>query len=336
METVVCYLADSGREVWTQEIKSRFEDSLGGPGPRATPTLAGDGLFVLGATGHLMRLDPKSGEIVWQTDLRKVAGREPPMWGFCSSPLVTDSVVIVHAGGAGDKGTLAFDISTGELKWSAPSGDHSYSSPQLSTVAGESLVLMLSNKGIELLEPKTGTIRLSYEWKTDNYRDLQPQVIDGNLILLPTGMGSGTRCIRVDKAGEQLTTDELWTSRDLKPDFNDFVVFQGHAFGFDSAIFTCIDLTTGKRKWKGGRYGKGQVLLLEDSGLLLIAGEHGDVILVKADPSSHSELAKFQAITGKTWNHPVVIDDRLYIRNAQEAACYRLPLATVSGPAVSP
>ena len=129
---------------------------------------------------------------------------------------------------------------------------------------------------------------------------MQPQVINGDSILLPTGTGSGTRCIRVVKSGEQYLAEELWTSRDLKPDFNDFVIFEDHGYGFDSAIFTCIDLKTGKRDWKGGRYGKGQVLLLEDSRLLLVAGEYGDVVLLKADPSSHSELATFRAIEGKT------------------------------------
>lgn len=328
METVVCYAADSGKEIWTQQIESRFDDPLGGPGPRATPTLADNGLFVLGASGQLMRLDPGTGDVVWQMDLRKVAEREPPMWGFCSSPLVTNGMVIVHAGGGGDKGTLAFDIATGELKWSAASGNHSYSSPQLNDIEGVPCVLMLTNRGVELLDPLTGNIRLNYEWKHDGYRDLQPQLIDGNSILLPTGMGSGTRCIRVTKEGEQLSAEEVWTSRDLKPDFNDFVIFEGHAYGFDNTIFACIDLESGKRKWKGGRYGKGQVLLLEDSGLLLVASEFGDVVLLKATPAAHQELGSFKAIEGKTWNHPVVVDDRLYIRNAEEAACYRLPLAS--------
>ena len=330
LETVVCYSADSGKEVWKQQLESRFNDSLGGPGPRATPTLADGGLFVLGASGHLLRLNPRTGDVVWQIDLRKVAMREPPMWGFCSSPLVTNSLVIVHAGGAGDKGTLAFDVATGELKWATASGDHSYSSPQLGTVGDEPLVLMLTNNGIELLDPQTGKQRLNYEWKHTGYRDLQPQIINGDSILLPTGMGSGTRCIRVAKNGEQYSAEELWTSLELKPDFNDFVVFEDHAYGFDNSIFTCIDLKTGKRQWKGGRYGKGQVLLLEDSRLLLVAAEYGDVVLLKADPAAHAELATLKAIKGKTWNHPVVIGDRLYVRNAEEAACYRLPLA---GPA---
>ncbi|MEZ6034785.1 MAG: PQQ-binding-like beta-propeller repeat protein [Planctomycetaceae bacterium] len=328
MESVVCYAADSGREIWTQQIESRFDDPLGGPGPRATPTLADNGLFVLGASGQLMRLDPTSGDVVWQVDLREIAERKPPMWGFCSSPLVTNGMVIVHAGGGGNKGTLAFDIATGELKWSAASGDHSYSSPQLNDIEGVPCVLMLTNRGVELLDPLTGNIRLNYEWKHDGYRDLQPQLINGNSILLPTGMGSGTRCIRVGKAGEQLSAEEVWTSRDLKPDFNDFVVFEGNAYGFDNSIFACIDLESGKRQWKGGRYGKGQVLLLEDSGLLLVASEFGDVVLLKATPAAHQELGSFKAIEGKTWNHPVVIGDRLYIRNAEEAACYRLPLAS--------
>lgn len=327
METVVCYKADSGREVWTRPLESRFEDTLGGPGPRATPTLAGDGLFVMGASGQLMRLDPRTGDVVWQQDLREVADRKPPMWGFCSSPLVVDSVVVVHAGGANEKGTLAFDVETGDRRWSTEAGDHSYSSPHPATVAGEDLVLMLTNVGIDLVDPQTGEKRLGYKWKHEGYRSLQPHLVGGDSILLPTGMGSGTRRIRVAKGDDGWSAEEIWTSRHMKSDFNDLVVYQGHAYGFDGAVFTCIDLETGERAWKGGRYGKGQVLLLEKSGLLLIAGERGELVLVKADPAGHTELAKIEALKGKTWNHPVVVGDRLFIRNAQEAACYRLPLA---------
>ncbi|MEO6741709.1 MAG: alcohol dehydrogenase, partial [Chthoniobacteraceae bacterium] len=146
-------------------------------------------------------------------------------------------------------------------------------------------------------------------------------------ILLPTGMSTGTRAIRVTKANGQLAAEELWTSRNLKPDFTDIVTHQGYAYGIDGGIFTCIDLKTGDRKWKGGRYGKGQVLLLENSGLLLIAAEDGRVVLVRADASGHAEVASFKALEGKTWNHPVLVGDRLYLRNSQEAACYQLPMA---------
>ena len=97
----------------------------------------------------------------------------------------------------------------------------------------------------------------------------------------------------------------------------------------DAGIFTCIDLKTGERKWKGGRYGKGQVLLLENSSLLLIAAESGEVVLLRADSNEYAEVASFKALEGKTWNHPVVVGDRLFLRNSQEAAAYQLPLAEV-------
>lgn len=326
-ETVVCYDADTGREIWNQPFETRFDDPLGGPGPRATPTLGNGGLFVTGATGFFARLNPATGEVIWKQDLKQVAGRETPMWGFAASPLVIGSNVVVHAGGPGDKGLLGFDTATGVLRWSVAAGNDSYASPQLNTIAGEELVLMLSNEGLLFVDPATGGARLNYEWKFMNYRALQPGVVGDEMILLPTGMSAGTRAIRVSKANGQLAAEELWTSRNLKPDFTDLVTYQGHVYGIDGGIFTCVDLKTGDRKWKGGRYGKGQVLLLENSGLLLITSEQGQVVILRADPSEHAELASFKALEGKTWNHPVVVGDRLYLRNSQEAACYQLPLA---------
>ena len=332
-ESVICYDAESGKEIWVQEIESRFYEQLGGVGPRATPTLADGALYVQGASGQLQRLDAKTGDVVWEQDLRKVANRNPPTWGFSASPLIVGSVVIVHAGGKGDKGTLAFERETGELQWSAPAGDHSYSSAQLETVVGKDVVLMMTNAGIRLLDPVDGAVRLNHEWKADGYRSVQPRVIDGDSILLSGGQGLGTRRIRVREENGGLTAEELWTKNTLKPDFNDYVIHDGHAYGFDQKIMACIDLESGDRKWKGGRYGKGQVLLLADSRLLLVAAEEGDVVLLKADPSGHREMAKFKALEGRTWNHPVVVGDRLYIRNAEEAACYRLPLAATQSTA---
>ena len=328
MEAVVCYDAKTGKEVWAQQIESRFDDPLGGPGPRATPTLGGGKLFAMGGQGWLLCLNPLDGKLLWKKDMREVAERDPPMWGFSSSPLVVGNVVVVQVGGAGDKGLVAFNVESGEVVWSVECGDDGYSSPQICKILGGDLIVAISKLGMLLLDPATGNVRLDYDWKIDGYRSLQPQMVDDKTILLPSGMGFGTRLIEFEKVGENLSTKDLWTSRKLKPDFNDFVVYQGHIYGFDALIFTCIDLATGEAKWKGGRYGKGQVLLAEDSGLLLIASEEGELVLVKADPTKHTELGKIQAIKGRTWNHPVLIGNRLYIRNSQEAACYELPVAS--------
>jgi outer membrane protein assembly factor BamB len=309
METVVCYDASTGREIWNRQIETRLHDPLGGPGPRATPTLAhGDngGLFVTGSTGIFMRLDPGTGAILWQHDLKSVAGRAVPMWGFSASPLVAGSLVIVYGGGPGDKGLLAFDAASGTLRWSAPAGADSYSSPQLNTIAGEELVLLTSNDGLHCVDPASGKVRLNYEWKSKSYRALQPTVI-GDTVLLYSAMAPGSRALRIKKTGGQLAAEELWTASHLKPDFTDFVAHQNHLYGIDGGFLVCVDLQTGERKWKDGRYGKGQVVLLEDPALLLVSAEDGRVVLLRADSAAHTELASFKALRGKTWNHPVLI-----------------------------
>ena len=249
------------------------------------------------------------------------------MWGFAGSPLVIGSNVIVWAGGKDGKGLLAFDAETGALRWSAATGDHTYASPQLNTIAGEELVLMLSNDGLVLVEPATGKVRLNYEWKFSGYRALQPSVVGNDTVLLGTPMNAGTRAIRIIKVNGELVAEELWTSLNLKPDFSDMVTYQGYIYGNDGGFLTCLDLKTGDRMWKGGRYGKGQMLLLENASLVLVAAEDGQVHLVRADPKEFVEVDSFKALEGKTWNHPVVVRDLLLVRNDHEMVAYRLTLA---------
>lgn len=326
-EVVVCYAVSTGEEVWTQQREARFDEPMGGPGPRATPTLADGGVFTVSATGVLQRLKAGTGELVWKQDFKQLAGREPPMWGYASSPLVVQGLVIVFAGGAGDKGVMAFDAGTGEPRWAVPCGPESYSSPQLSKVLGEETVLMLTNDGVLLLDPPTGKVKLNYEWKFEGYRALQPTVIDESVILLPTPMSEGTRAIRISRKGEQLAAEELWTSKHMKPDFTELITHKGYLYGIDGSMFSCVDLKTGERTWKDGRYGKGEAVLLDSADQILIAAETGRVALLQADASGHKELTSFTAIKGKTWNHPVLVGDKLLVRNGSEAACFILPTA---------
>lgn len=326
-EAVVCYDANTGAEVWAQSIESRFFEALGGLGPRATPTIAAGSIYAMGAEGWLWKLDAVDGAILWQVDVRQVANRQPPMWGYSCSPLIYEDKVIVHSAGAGDKGIVAFDTTSGELRWSVASSEQSYGSLQVTELLGSKQLAILTDAGVQLLNPADGSTLLEYSWKHSGYRALQPQVVGNDQLLIPTGMGRGTRLIEVSQEDGSWQGKEIWTSRDMKPDFNDLVVHNGHMYGFDNAIFACVDLQDGKRKWKGGRYGKGQLLLLADSGLLLILGEQGQLALVKATPESHQELAQLPAFKAKTWNHLTLVGDRLYIRNAEEAVCYRLPVA---------
>ncbi|MDM4017911.1 PQQ-binding-like beta-propeller repeat protein [Roseiconus lacunae] len=325
-EAVVCLDADSGAILWDASYPSRFWEAIGGAGPRATPTLTADALYTLGADGIVLRINPVDGQEVWRRDLKVDAQRDAPQWGFASSPLVVDQKVIVHAGGSDNLGVLAYDVGDGHLVWSSPSGDHSYSSPQQATFGQTSGILMMTNTGVDFIDIQTGEMVWQHDWKVDNYRALQPLVVDDS-VYIATALQDGTRRIVVSQSEDgDWKTEEAWTTRQMKPDFNDFVYFNGNLYGFDGSVFACIDAETGERQWKRGRYGNGQVLLLADEGQLLILSEKGEIVLANASPDRLVELAKHSVVEGKTWNHPVVVGDRLFVRNAKEVACFRLPL----------
>jgi outer membrane protein assembly factor BamB len=323
-ETVVCYDAATGKELWAHGDAVRFWETVSGAGPRATPTFAGGRIYTLGAKGLLNCLDAATGKQHWSCDITKVAGAKVPLWGMSGSPLVVDGLVIVFAGGDGDQTLLAYRVESGELAWTAPAGSSSYSSPQLTTIAGKPQCLFLSDRGLTAVEPQTGTVLWQHGPAMPGApRTVQPHLL-GDQQLVGTLAGSGVALIEVTPDGADWKAVQRWESTQVKLEFPDFVVHDGHAYCFDLGIFCCLDLATGKRTWKGGRYGRGQVMLLADQPALLVLSETGEAILVPANPKQHEELGRFQALTGKTWNHPVIAHGRLYVRNAEEMACYEL------------
>lgn len=326
-EAVVCLDVNTGREIWAHEDKARFEEVVAGAGPRATPTFDNGKIYALGGSGRLNCLDAATGDLLWTRDMADDAKAKPPMWGFSGSPLVAQGIVTVVAGGPNGKGVLGYDAETGELKWSASKAKHSYSSTHLASWGGTDQVLLVSDFGLESFNPATGELLWEHEWiQQDMFRVVQP-LIRGDQVLVGTGMGVGTRSLTVAGGSGSWHVEEGWTSKELKPYFNDYVEHEGYAYGFDGPIMICIDLKTGAKQWKKGRYGHGQVLLVAESGLLVVATEDsGEIVLVEANPDEHVELGKFKAITGKTWNHPVIAAGKLLVRNGEEMACYALKL----------
>jgi outer membrane protein assembly factor BamB len=330
-EVVVCYDAANGEPIWLHAYPARFWEPLGGAGPRATPTYHDGRLYALGATGILNCLDAATGEPAWTRNIAEDTGARVPDWGFASSPLVVDNLVIVHAAGAPEgRAVVAYDLATGEPRWFGQAGGASYSSPHLTTLDDVRQIVMITGEGAFSLEPETGDLLWKHEWPMGGggSRIVQPAILDGGGgILIGTSFDLGTRKIAVSSdASGAWSVEEVWTSRGLKPYYNDLVVHQGTAFGFRGNILAAIDVETGDRKWKGGRYGFGQVLLLPDQDLLLVLSERGALALVRASAELFEEVARWQALDGKTWNHPVVVGGVIYVRNGEEAAAYRLPV----------
>jgi outer membrane protein assembly factor BamB len=326
-ETVLCLEAATGRQIWAHQDTARHSDSQSFDGPRATPTWANGRLFTLGGTGILNCLDPSTGAVIWKRDLRSDAEAGQPLWGFSSSPLVVNGRVIVFAGGEGPKNLFAYAADTGEVAWAAGAGKMSYSSAQLATILGVEQVLFLGDRGLQSHDPVSGALLWEYKIEGRAARSLQPQVVGTSRILVNTGMEDDTVLLEVKRDGQSWQVQQRWKSGRLRPSFNDFVIHDGSIYGFDKAIFCCLDLETGELRWKDGRYGFGQAVLLADQGALIVVSDEGELFLVAADPSGHNELGKVHGVTGKTWNHPVVAHGRLYVRNAQEMVCFDLPAA---------
>jgi outer membrane protein assembly factor BamB len=324
-EVVACYNATNGEPVWIHRDAVRFYESNGGAGPRGTPALSGGRVYTVGATAIVNALDARTGVVVWSRNASSDTGATLPIWAFTSSPLVVDDLVIVAASGR----LVAYDPATGRPRWKGPTGHGgSYSSPQLLTIDGVRQILLLSGAGATSVAVADGTELWEHAWPGTAI--VQPALIaDGDVLITTADAmgGLGTRRLAVTHGPAGWKVEERWTSRGLKPYFNDFVVHKGHAFGFDGTILASIDLEDGQRKWKGGRYGNGQLVLLPDQDLLLVLSEDGDLALVAATPDKFTELARFKAIEGKTWNHPVLVGDVLLVRNGEEMAAFRLTLA---------
>ncbi len=320
-EAVSCYDATTGEPVWRHRDAARFWESNAGAGPRATPTLGDRRVYTFGATGILNALNAADGAVVWSRDTASDTGTKVPYWGFSGSPLVTGDVVIVAVAAT----LAAYETASGEPRWSGPAGGMSYSSPHLLTIDGTPQVLLLGHKpGAISVAPADGTVLWEHAWEDASV--VQPALTaDGDILISANDLG--TRRLAVAQGSGGWTVEERWTSNRLKSNFNDFVVHRGHAFGFDGTILACIDVETGERRWKGGRYGQGQLVLLVDQDLLLVVSEKGGLALVSATPDRFTEHARLPAIEGKTWNHPVLAGDLLLLRNDREMAAFRLSVA---------
>ncbi len=333
-ELCVCYDIETGRELWSHADAVRFSSPQGGVGPCSTPTVHDSKVFTQGATGILNCLDATTGQRVWTHNTLEDAGSPNLSWGQCGSPLIVDDLVIVNPGSndatseARNSAVIAYRRDSGEKVWSVGSDIGSYASPHLATLNGVRQVLIFDGLRLSGLSLERGDTLWSFDWtNSPQVNAAQPLVVDDMRVLIGSGYGKGSVLLNVlPRAGGPENNiwpiQERWQSKQLKTKFNSAVHLGNYVFGLDEGMLTCLDLLGGKRLWKQGRYGFGQLLLVEDK--LLILSEEGDVVLVPATPETPRELARFHAIDGKTWNHPVLSRGRLLVRNSDEAACFDL------------
>lgn len=317
-EVVSCYDINTGKLIWKHTDNARFWDSHAGAGPRSTPTLVDSTVYSMGATGILNAIRSDNGERLWSTNAAKDVNDTLPGWGYASSPLIVDSIVLVAVSGT----MSAYHKITGEHLWKGPWGGENYCSPHLLEMDGTKQVLLMGQYSTQSFDPYTGDIL----WEKElGGTIIQPVVMENGDLLLSEGYRKGFHRVNLSKQNNDWIINDKWKTSKFRPDFNDICVHNNYLYGIDGLGLICIDLKDGTRKWKYGRDG-GQILLLASQKLILQLTEKGEVILIEANPEKYNELAKIKAIEGKTWNHPVLINNILLVRNTQEMAAYKLPL----------
>ena len=350
-EVISCYAIPTGEPEWAVAVPARHETILGGVGPRSTPTIQDGVVYTTGATGWLHVIDGATGGIVWRKNILDDLGIDVDKhiaavaWGRADSPLVTDDLVIVPAGGPRRKplpdeteyvSLVAYDRATGDRRWTAGDEQIAFTTPALVTFGGREQVLIVNEAHVAAYDPADGRQLWQVDWPGHSNSDAscsQAVPIDDRRFFVSKGYGIGAAVFEID-AASLATADTLsWTARPvwqkpqlLKTKFTNVVLDEGHAYGLSDGILECVRLADGQRVWKRGRYGQGQVLRV--GGLLVVQAESGDVVLVEAGPAEHREVARLAAITGQTWNNPCLAGNRLLVRNAEEAACYELPLVS--------
>ena len=329
-ECVSCLEIATGKLIWSNGVPARHETTLGGTGPRATPAIDAGSVYAMGAKGGLRCLDGADGHERWRQKLGNDRDAEVIAWGRSGSPLIVDGLVVVPAGGIGNgmpATLIAFDKENGQKIWQGGETQISYASPTLVTLNGTRQILYVAENQVMGFDPATGNVLWKHSWPGNsaaNASSTNAVPIDDHRIFLSKSYGQGSAVVEVRcVGGTQWSADEVWAEPTrMKTKFSNVVYYQGQIFGFDDTMLQCIDAETGERHWKRGRFGFGQLLRVGDK--LLIAGENGELALVAATAEQFQQLGMIQAIDGKTWNNPCVYGDLVLLRNATEAACYRV------------
>ena len=319
-EVVAAYDLANGRELWTQKWNAEFSDSTG-DGPRATPTWDNGRVYALGATGELRCLDASNGNVVWGKNILADNQASNLSWAMAASPLVVDDKVIVLPGGTAGKSVVAYNKNTGAPVWKVLNDTQAYVSPMTMELGGRRQIVVVSSSRVVGLAPEDGALLWSYPWNTQGGINVsQPIPVDANRFFISSGYGKGAALVELKRTGNTFDAATIWENNNMKNKFNSSVLHNGYVYGLDEGILTCLDVNTGERKWKDGRYGYGQVLLAGNH--LIITSDKGDVALVKASPAQFTEVAKFTALQGQTWNYPAIASGRLLVRNSTEMAAY--------------
>lgn len=318
-ETVWCFNAETGAELWQYSYAAPLIDRFYEGGPGATPTVRGGKVFTYSKHGWLHCNDAATGKLIWERDLVAEAGLDgPPEWGFACSPyFLNDDTLLIEAGA-----TFALDPATGAVRWKGQRFTPAYGTPKAFETDGRKLIAVMKTEGLAVLEAATGKTVATTAWKTAFDTTATTPIIHGRQIFISTGYDRG--CALFELAGDQLK--KTYENKALCDHMNNSVLIDGYLYGFDGTAhrgrpteFVCLELATGKEKWRvppDAGLGCGSLTATAD-GTLLILSERGELLTANATPAGFMPGARHHVLGGRCWTVPVLSDGRIYCRNAR-------------------
>jgi outer membrane protein assembly factor BamB len=328
-EAVVCWDADTGRELWRFPYPARYTTG-NGSGPRSTPTVDGDRVYTVGATGLFHCLEAATGKQLWEHDLLRETGAANLQWGVSFSPLVHGDLVITNPGGKGGRSVVAFDKQDGKRVWQALDNPAGYSSPIAVTAGGIPQVIVFTGDALVSLAPDDGQLYWSYPWTTSFGVNAATPIFfrarSGertlDYLFISSGYGKGCAVLKVVLEGGRACVRMVYENNRMRNHFSSSVRVGDHFYGLDEDRLTCMEVRTGKVAWQERGFGKGA--LIAAGRHLLVLGETGTLALVEAAPDAYRELARFEVFEGRCWTAPALAHGRLYLRDEKEVVCLDL------------
>jgi len=314
-----------GQELWRTAVGAKLETEFGN-GPRATPTVGDDSVYVLGSMGRLAALGRGDGTVRWQLELEETFGSERPHWGFATSPLVDGDLLVVEGGGTEGKSYAGLDKATGAVRWTVgdAKGGPGYNSAIPVMMNGQRRFVYVASGQIRCIDPEGGVV-WNHPWPAGETHAV-PVFIAPDLIFASGAQGVGAKLLRVHEDGDEVRVEEVWSTDVMKNHFNASVVYDGVIYGFDNATLKAIALDTGAALWAKRGLGKGSLILAD--GNLLVLSDRGKLLLVEASEKAYVEKGHVQALSGRSWTAPTLSAGHLYLRNHTEMVAYDLARPT--------
>ncbi len=319
--------AKSGESVWQTPLAPEYRNPMGN-GPRATPAISGDQVFVFTGEGILSAHDFRDGKSLWSHNVVKELSGKEAEYGMACSPLVVGEQVIVTAGAP--KGTLvAFDTKSGKQLWTAGSDPAGYSSPALLNVGGRSQIVAFTGNSALGVDPAKGSVLWRYSFKTNYDCNIATPLEIKGQVFLSSGENHGSVLLALKPQADKITLSEVWDSFGpksvLRNEWQTSMLLDGHLYGMDNVggagpitHLTCIDAATGERKWQEARFGKGNLIAAD--GKLFITTMKGELVLVRATPERYDELGR-ATVLDSTRQAPALSNGRLFLRDDKEIVC---------------